>query len=246
MLTFRQYIHSYQHAIVSVSILVFCVLAFLFAVFPALQKTIEIVREYRDVRQQTSVLQKKVEMLTSLSEDTLRGQLATVLSAVPADRSFATLFETVEGVARQTGVTVLDMSIAGSATLATPSAGKVSAADKKLGTRTLPFTVVVSGTLPALQQFITLAPNVRRLLRVRVFSISFPKSERPINISVEMDAFYEPLPVSLGTPKSSLTTLKESDEEVIAKIAQMPHMSESGGALPPPLVGTVKENPFSP
>lgn len=237
---------AYQSIIVSASLLLFCVVSVLFGVAPALLNIQDLIGQMRDISEQTAGLQKKLDTLNNLDEGTLRLQLTNVLSAVPAERSFPTLFETVEGVAFQTGVSVVEMHLSGGTTLATPSSAKVTAADKKLGTRTVPFSVTVSGSLSAVQQFITLVPNVRRLLRIRTFSISFPREIRPLTIAIEMDAFYEPLPTSLGTAKSVLPQLSTADEEILTRLGEMPLITQENGELPPPLIGRVKENPFSP
>ncbi len=237
---------TYQNLLVSLVLLVFCLVSVIFGVLPSAHKIQELVSQMRDVSESTAGLQKKLDSLVLLDEGTLRQQLSSVLSAVPAERSFPTLFETIEGVAGQTGVAVLQMQISGGTTLATPSAAKVSAADKKLGTRTIPFTVTISGSLQAVQQFITVVPGVRRLLRIRTFSISFPRDDRPLTVAIDMDAFYEPLPTSLGSAKSVLPQLTSADDQIIGRLSAMPLISKENGELPPPLIGRVKENPFSP
>lgn len=231
---------------ISVSILLFCAIGIIFAAIPSVQKIQEFIGMMSTLKQETVMFSRKLETLNILHEDELRDQLAQVLSAVPTDRSFPTLFETVEGVGAQTGVYIRSMNITGGTTLATPSASKVSAEDKKIGTRTVPFSVTVEGSLVTLEQFITISPRVRRLLRIKSFSISFPKNESPVVISIEMDAFYEPLPISLGSAKATLSVLTDEDLAVINTLTQFPLATQQGSELPPPLVGRVKENPFSP
>ncbi len=246
MTTLDKFFRTYQSIIVSVVLLVFCVTGALFGVVPSARKVQELSIQMRDISEQTTGLQRKLNALNNLDEETLRRQLTNVLSAVPAERSFPTLFETIEGIAVQTGVSVVQMHLSGGTTLATPSAAKVSAADKKLGTRTVPFSVTITGTASAVQEFITLAPKVRRLLRIRTFSIAFPRDVRPLTVAIEMDAFYEPLPTSLGTAKTLLPTLSASDEEIITRLGELPLITQENGELTVPLIGRVKENPFSP
>lgn len=246
MATMHATVRSYKNVIVSVIIILFCIAALFFAIIPAVQKTVEVVGQVHVMKTESQALQTKLTMLESLSEDTLKTQLATALSAVPADRSFSSLFDAVEGIANQAGVSLVDMSISQGATLATPSAAKVSASDKQLGTRTIPFTVTVTGSLRAIEQFITIAPTVRRLLRIRLFSLSFPKIDQPISIGLDMDGFYEPLPVVLGSDKSVLPTLTNEDSAILARLQEMPLIGEMSDSLPPPVIGKVKENPFSP
>lgn len=241
-----KFIRTYQSIIVSASLLLFCLMGTVFGAVPSLQKVQELAGQIREISEQTTGLQKKLDALTNLDEETLRRQLTIVLSAVPAERSFPTLFETIEGIGAQTGVNVMQMHLSGGTTLATPSAAKVSAADKKLGTRTVPFSVTISGSLPAVQQFIALAPNVRRLLRIRTFSIIFPRDVRPLTVAIEMDAFYEPLPTSLGTAKTLIPALSAADDTIITRLGALPLITQENGELPPPLIGRVKENPFFP
>lgn len=237
---------TYRNAIVSVLLILFSLIGILFAVVPSIGKMKELSGQMQELSGQNDTLRQKLEVLNALDEDALRQQLTNVLSAVPAERSFPTLFETVEGVAAQSGVAIEQMSLSGGTTLATPSAKKVSEADRKLGTRTIPFSVTVDGSLPAIEQFITVVPSVRRLLRIRTFSIAFPRDDRPVSVSMEMDAFYEPLPTSLGTVRSVLPTLSAADQEIISELTSMPLVIAEQGTLPPPLIGRVKENPFSP
>lgn len=246
MATLTQTVRTHKDVLISTAILLFCILAVFIALIPAGRKTFGLLEEMRTLRDKAQLLTEKLTTLEALSEEDLRNELSTVLSAVPADRAFASLFETVEGVAGRSGVTLVDMSISGAATLATPSASRLSAAEKKLGTRTVPFTVTINGTLSALEQFITLVPNVRRLLRIRAFSLTFPKTERPISITIEMDGFYEPLPTNLGATNAILPRLSEAHEAVVARLSDMPLLGERSTALPPPFIGKVKENPFAP
>jgi len=237
---------KYQNSIVSGALLLFCVCAALFAVIPSIGKVQQLTADLRVMTEESSALKKKLDTLTSLDEATLRTNLTDVLSAVPAERSFPTVFETVESVAAQTGVSVVNMSISGGASLATPTASQVSAADKKLGTRTIPFSVTINGSLTGIEQFIALIPQVRRLLRIRVFSIAFPKDDRPLTVIIDMDAFYEPLPASIGSVKTVLPQLTDADFTMINRLTSLPLASQESGALPPPLIGKTKENPFSP
>ncbi len=240
--SFRQY----QHIIISGVVLIFCLIGVIFGVVPATLKVKEMTDTMALLREESTSLTNKLRTLERFDEFTLQKQLTDILSAVPSDRSFPTLFQTVEGVAAQTGVGIKSMDINSGTSLASGSASKISAAEKKIGTRTVPFTVTVEGPLNALEQFISLSPNVRRLLRIKTFSITIPKDQSAVTTSFDMDAFYEPLPTSLGTTKAILPTLTDADVQVITKLAGFPLITSETAELPPPVVGRVKEDPFSP
>lgn len=237
---------KYKDVIISVVILLFCAVGFISGVIPATQKVRGLLDQTRQLSSKTQALRTKLTALNALDENTLRSQLNELISAVPSDKSLPTVFSTVEGIAGQAGVSITSMGIGGDSSLATPAASKRTAQEKQIGTRTIPFSVTIEGALPAIQQFITLAPQVRRLLRIRTFAITFPTSDLPVHIAVEMDAFYEPFPVTIGKTGSALPTLSESEVDIIAKVAKLPLANVSENSLPPPLIGQVKSNPFAP
>jgi hypothetical protein len=241
-----KFVRTYQNFIVSGSILFFCILGLFLVTLPFGNRVRELYAEVDTIVTETDALTRKLNTLNSLDEGTLRQQLGDVLSAVPSDRSYPTLFETVEGVAAQTGVSIVNMNITGGTSLATASASKATVAEKQLGTRTVPFSVSVTGTVSQIRDFIALAPSVRRLLRIRTFNISYPEEERPLTITIDMDAFYEPLPSSIGSAKSVLPNITDAEIEVINKLSQLPLASGASASLPPPAIGQARANPFAP
>lgn len=237
---------KYKDLIISVVILLFCAIGFIGGVAPAAQKVQGLFDQTQQLSSQTKALRTKLTALNALDESVLRNQLNEVIAAVPSDKSLPTVFSTVEGIAGQAGVSIANMSIGGDASLATPTAAKRTAQEKQLGTRTIPFSVTIEGTPPAIQQFIALAPQVRRLLRIRTFAITFPSNDRPVHIAVEMDAFYEPFPGSIGKTGSALPILSDKEVEIISMVSKLPMVNSAEVALPPPLIGQTKPDPFAP
>jgi hypothetical protein len=236
----------YQDLVVSVLIIAFTIGGLFIGVVPAIQKILDQVETTRQLSVELAGLQKKLDILNAIDEDQLRADLVTVLSAVPADKSLPTVFSTVEGVAQQVGVGILDQTISAVGGVASQS-GTQTALEKQLGSRVLPFNVTVQGPISAIQQFIAQSTNVRRLLRLRTFSISFPKENEVLRVSLQMDAFYEPFPTNLGSLSSSLTPLSEKEQGLVTQLASFPLVGQAaGGELPPAALGPGKANPFSP
>lgn len=238
---------TYQGLIISGAILLFCAVGFIAAVYPAIGKVQSLWADTTKLSDEVTSLQTKLTALNALDETTLRQELTNVISAVPTDKSLPTMFSTVDGLAAQTNVSVMSMGIGGNTSLASGSAAKLTPQDKLIGAQTVPFSVTIQGTLPAIQQFIARAPQVRRLLRIRTFSITFPQDNRPISIALEMDAFYQPSPTSLGKTGTTVEILTDAEQEIITKVSQLP--MATGGTdmgLPPPFIGQLKFNPYSP
>jgi hypothetical protein len=232
--------------IVSVVILIFCAVGLVAGAIPAGQKIKEQYDTMKVLADTNAAMQKRLDVLNSLDEVTLRNDLATAVSAVPGDKALPSIFSTAEALAVQAGVSLLEMSLSGGGALASASgAVKATATEKQLGTHIVPFTVTVEGSLPNIQQFIALAPAVRRLLRIRTFAITAPQGDKPLSISVEMDAFYEPFPTSVGGAGTSISPLSAAEESTLAKLGQFPLIGGETTVVQPAAVPS-KNNPFSP
>lgn len=246
MTQFSRIYKDYQHILTSAVLIIFCIIGVVAGVIPAVHTIIDQIGVSRDLAQELDTLQQKIDVLDSLDENVLRQNLQTVLSAVPGDKSLPSVFGTVEGVAAQAGVEITDMNIAGVGSVATQS-GTQTALEKQLGTRVLPFAVTIQGSFSAIQQFIFLTPSVRRLLRLRTFSMTFPKQAEVLRVSLQMDAFYEPFPTTLGKLGTVITPLSEKEQLLVDRISQFALINnEATTALPQPALGEGKANPFSP
>lgn len=229
----------------SIAIILVCITGVFVGIIPAALRTFEQLTAVRELSDQTNALGRKLEMLDAIDETTIRDDLVTVLSAVPGEKSLPTVFSTVEVVAQQAGVHILDMNMAGAGSVSTQS-GAQSALEKQLGTRVIPFSLTVEGSIDQIQQFISLVPTVRRLLRLRNFSISFPKQNESLRVNVQMDAFYEPFPTALGKTSTALSALTDKEAQVVAQLSQFMLATQDSGKLPLPLIGPGKLDPFSP
>ncbi len=245
----QRFIRLYQGIAVSVVALIFCIIAVFGGVIPSMKKIGELVLIAQSMSQDNAALEKKISILESYDETELRDKLGIVYSAVPGDKDIPGLFGTVELVAAETGVTILDMSVAGGK-VSSASAIKQTPLEKQLGTRILPFTVSVVGNFPSIQKFITLAPTVRRLMRIRSFAIQFPKNDKPLTVSLIMDAFYEPSVTALGGAGLVITAITDGELATIDTLSLFPLLSQATNAhvvLPTPnSVTEQKLNPFAP
>lgn len=235
----------YQNIAISGIIVLLSIVGVVVGVIPATQKIFDQIEASGQLAEELDTLQRKIDVLDSLDEDTLRNNLDTVLSAVPGSKSIPTLFTAVEGVAAQAGVEITDMTIAGVGSVSTQS-GAQSALEKQLGTRVMPFAVTVQGPISAIQDFIVRTPLVRRLLRLRTFAITFPKEDEVLRVNLQMDAFYEPFPNSLGSLGTVITPLSEKEQALIERVSQFELISGVAAVLPPPSIGAGKTNPFAP
>jgi Tfp pilus assembly protein PilO len=240
----KKIFHEYQGLIVSVGILVISGFGLLVGVVPLMQKAIDVNDECSTLSGDVNVLNNKISVLETVNEDSMRSDLQTLLSAVPSDKSFLTLLGTLDGLTAKSGVSMGALSLTKPGSLSTASAERLTADEQAVGSNILPFTVNISGTFDQVHAFMTLATSIRRLFRVRTFDISFVGPDSAL-ATVDMDAFYSPLPSTIGSAHQLLTALTSSDTDLIAKVAAMDLLVTAATPLPPPSAGAAKPDPFS-
>ena len=247
----KKIVHAYQGLLISTIMIIVCGAGFLFGIIPLVFKTIDVNTQQQTHTAAVDVLKQKITALQSINEDEIRGNLQTLLSAIPSDKSLATLFSTLDGLSAQTGVSIEDVSLARPGSLATASATRLSAAERAIGSNILPISIHVSGTYDHIQEFLTTSIKIRRLFRVQSFDISFLQNGTPsasmLAATIVMESFYSPMPSSIGSVNQPVSGLTPSDIDTISKIAAMKLLTPAASSPVSPngASGAVKPDPFS-
>lgn len=240
----RRLLRIYQGFVVSGAILLFGTVALIFVVIPGIRATGDLYGSFKEIEKETQALSGKRAFLDALNEDDLRSSLVALLLAVPQEKSIPTIMTTVEGLAQQSGVSIVDMNLTSPGSLATGSASRQSAVEKKIGASTLPFSLTASGTYDQVRAFVGEMNKVRRLFDVTSFELSI-SGTGATQVRLSLTAFYQPLPTKVGGVESALLTLTQKEEEVLEKISQYPDVSQSvSGPLTPILTGG-RRDPFA-
>jgi len=245
MASVQHIIRPYKNLATYVGIILSCAVAIIFGLFPVYRTTRDLYFQSTDLSQKVTKLKEKLRMLQGLDEDIVRDQLLSLIAAIPQEKSIPTLFTTVEGVSAQAGVTVSEISFAAGGPLATEAAKRQTIEEKKLGVTILPFTLSMEGELNTIRSFLDIASNVRRIFRIREFTLTIPETGVPKS-QVEIDGFFSPFPASIADVSETLAPLTQKEEETVAKVNAIPLTSSAQlesipiSALPP------KADPFSP
>lgn len=221
----RRFLRIYQGFVVSGVIIVFGVTAFFLAVLPGIRATRDLYENLNVIQKEVQALSGKFAFLQSLNEDDLRDRLVTMLQAVPQDKSLPTIFSTADGLANKSGVSIIDMNLTGSGSLATGSAVRQSAAEKKIGASTLPFTMNATGSYDQIRSFVSEINNVRRYFDVTSFDLSIGATGET-QVRLSLTAFYQPLPSKVGSIQSPVIPMTAKEEEVFTKVSGYPDVSQ--------------------
>jgi Tfp pilus assembly protein PilO len=237
----------YKQLAISVGILIVSILGLFIGVAPLVMKTISAVQEIAPLGEEVAELRAKEQALTGLDAQSLQENLGVLLSAVPEEKSIPTLFSMVEGAAGRSGVSIEDMGLSSPGSIATAAAAKQTSEEQRLGSGLLPFTLSISGTLEQVREFLTTTLSVRRLARVRTFSLVV-RQDGTTRTSLDMDAFWLPFPATIGKVSQKITTLTPQQEEVIGEMRSLELFAAVTGV---PIEVTIPENaaksdPFAP
>lgn len=225
-------------------ILLFGAVALLFAVLPGIRVTRDLYGSLKQIEKESQALSGKRAFLEALSEDDTRERLVGLLSAVPQDKSVPTIFSTVEGLANQSGVSIVDVTLTSPGSLATGAATRQSAADKKIGASTLAFSLAASGAYDQIRTFVGEINKVRRLFDVTSFDLSIAATGTT-QVRLSLLAFYQPLPTQVGSVQAPLVALSQKEEEILGTIGQYPDVSQSSSAPLTPILSVGKRDPFA-
>lgn len=240
----RRLLRIYQGFVVSGAILLFGTAALIFAVVPGVRATGNLYGSLKELEKETQALSGKLTFLEALNEDDLRIRLVTILSAVPQEKSIPTIFSTVEGLANQSGVSIVDMSLTNPGSLASGAATRQSTAEKKIGASTLSFSLSASGTYDQIRAFVGRINKVRRLFEVTSFDLSIANTGTT-QMRLSLNAFYQPLPIKVGSVEAPVIALTQKEEEILAKITQYTDVSPLLSEPLTPILSGGKRDPFA-
>lgn len=235
----------YQGFVVSGVVLLFGTVAIFFAVIPGIQATRDLYDNLKTVEKDIGTLGGKLQFLEALNEEDVRDRLILLVSAVPQEKSVPTIFSTVEGLAQESGASIIDVSLTSPGTLASMSASvRQSASEKKIGASTLPFTLTASGDYDQIRRFVGKINTVRRLFDVTSFDISI-NATGLTQVRITLTAFYQPLPTKVGAIQAPVTPPSQKEEAILNRLIQYPDMSRGALDTLTPVTSGGKRDPFA-
>jgi hypothetical protein len=244
----HKFLRTYQGLLVSIVMILGVLIGVVVGLIPVGKRILAMREQTSALSKQIDALKIKVNTLEAADEETYKKYLTELAFAVPTDKSLTTVFSTIDGLGTLTGAALSDFRLTKPGTLATDSAKKASAEEKQIGSSLLPFSLTVTGTYGQIREFLDQAIRVRRFFRVRFFSINFTAASS-VSVKMGMDAFYAPLPQTLGATSQQIEPLSPTDEQTITKVVELPilsQISETVGSAELLLPENQRADPFAP
>lgn len=241
----RRLLRLYQGFVISGVVLVFGAGTIIFAVIPGVGATRDLYDRLTVVRQEGDAMRAKLQLLKALSEEDIRDRLVILLAGIPQEKSVPSVLGTVDGLARETGVSVIDLGLTSLGSLASVSAStRPSASEKKIGASTLAFTLTASGTYDQIRAFVGTINQVRRIFDITSFDLSISASG-VTQVRLSLAAYYQPIPTKIASIQSPVVPLSTKEETIFRTIQQYPDISQGiSESLSPSLSGG-KRDPFA-
>lgn len=239
----RRFLRLYEGFVVSGVIILFGIMAVVFAVIPGIRATVDLYGRVGELQKETDALSGKLAFLQSVDEESLRGQLDILLSAIPQEKSIPTIFSTIDGLVADAGIRMTGLTIMNSGSIATGSATKSISSLKVKGVGFLPLLLNVSGSYDQIQKFFGLVNQVRRLFTVENFDFTIvPTGETQARIT--LGTYYQPLPTKLGSVGTPILKLSQIEESSLEKISRYQDLTLLSGSPLLPVVSDGKRDPF--
>lgn len=237
LLYYRYKDSSYYSMLIIGGIIAVCVALIFFVIIPQIQSLFPLQQEISATQARIKVLNKNIAYMGSLDKDELDSQFKTAVNALPTERDFANIIDSVAHAATKSTVTLEDYSFyVGNVASLSATEAQTSALQNGLVTTTL--SLSFRGSVDNIKDFLQIVRESLPLSHVR--EVEETQNETTLNIFF----LQKPLPpMSLGsdevvTPLSNekkllLNMLSEWKASASAEVP--PIISSSSGSLNLPL-----------
>jgi Tfp pilus assembly protein PilO len=229
-IVFNKYRYLAFPAVVGLIILILTVIILIPSIKQIIQKRQALTQE----KETLAKLTQKVADLEGLDPIELANKTDVVVKSLPAEKDVPRILATLSILATESGVMIESVKVAPGA-LSTVS-GQEKAKEKPA----LSFEISIKGAMVAIRDFLDRISSTVPVMQINEAFLSGDEEERRAEVS--FDAYFLPLPKTLGLPENPLAKIT-SDEEIAYKKIERFYFPLAAEILPS--VGSGKENLFS-
>ena len=204
---YRLYIFPFIVAVSSLILIIFVLL-------PQISSILSGQKSEKDLLSKASVLDVKAEELEGYDSSDLSQKVSYALSAFPSEKDFGNVIGLIQGLTSSVGFNVTSIQLGS-------SGGKTSNA------QSYSVAVSLSGPKNLISTLFSTIEASPRLMKVSLIDITTNVSGESVDISLNIDVLYSPVPNNFGSVDSPLPKLSSDDEELLAKLASNPAFAAS-------------------
>lgn len=238
-INFLSILHQYEVLIASGAVILLVIFLTFNMLLPNLNRANQIYAQEQSLRKKMELLTQKDNILSSLDSQYYKDAFVKSNQVLPESKDYVSLISTFDFLERQANVTVVrtDFQLG---VISTSSANLVKSADTPA--YVIPITIEVMGDLQGLGKFLDLVSNYNgRLMIFDNVSVN-NKQNNILSAAFSGQAFFYPLPTTLGPIDSPLPRLEKNQEAILTKISLLNLPTETSVELDKKNVG--KKNLF--
>lgn len=224
---------DYLIPILVVLLAVFASFSFL---MPKIAAIFKLQKEVSQNKKNLASLVQKVNFLEGLNQTELTKKTDILLAALPAEKDVPRLLITFKTLASQTGVELEQIQVTPGELVSTEN-GQATSSTLPF----LPFKIQAFGELKEIRNFLDKIEKTFPLMKIADVSLSGTQEDL-FAATINLDAFFLPLPKGLGPAEKALPLLSLQEEETYQRLTSFEKVELPEG-LPP--VQSGKENLFS-
>ena len=211
-----------------IGIILVCIFLFIFLIVPQIQDIFLENAKSKKLERRVDIIKQNTSFLSSLPPDTVNTDTQVALSALPVQKDYAGIIESIASAASMASVSVDDFTF-GVGSLATPSA--------RIASPTIQVKLHINGGFEGSKRFIQELSKSAPLSEISFVQTSASSSELTVVF------FYRPLTSIRFSEDISLKPLSSSDQELLTtlsswKKAQLPESAIPRGVGPNPFGDT--------
>jgi Tfp pilus assembly protein PilO len=211
-------LYSFTTLVVAIFI---CVVLLIYLILPELNNWFSIRQEVVATRQRIAVLQQNITFMNNLDRNVLNQQLLTSTEALPSQKDFASMLNSISNASANSGVSLNDYSF---------QVGNIaSSSGKSVATNQLTpiqVIVVVNGNIDQIRKFINVIENSLPLAEVTMINGSVP------NTAVTIDFYQKPFPTSNFSPGTPLAPIANDKVTLLQKLSEWQNTSGTQSTSP--------------
>ena len=220
---------KFKAILLPVLVLLIVVFASLFFLRPKVSEIFKLRDSLAKNKESLARLTQKLASLEGLSQTELTAKTKTVTKVLPIEKDVPLILATLKTLATQTGVDLVEIK-------AEP--GELSTDSDRLSF--LAFELGFGGERNKLKDLLKEIEQVVPLMRIE--EVVFFQSESLVEMSLNLNALFLPLPEKLASIETPVALLVPQEEKTYQELVEFKSVSVSTGL---PLVPSGKENPFA-
>lgn len=249
MQKWKRFAKMYQMQILQVFVVIVSVILAFTVIIPQSKSLIRRFQLMKEAEVNIKNLKEKQVLLDSFESKVLEPTYRTVVATIPKEKILGPMMTGLDNLMSDYEITLISFTFDAVGAIGTESAKKGTKKESTLYS-TIPITLMVEGTLSNIRNFLDSINRTRPLYLVKNFDLAFSPTEKLFRSKMFIDAFYMPLPKTLGSVASKLAPFTGEEQALLTKVSSFTELTNMSFIKVPSMeslpTSPMKSDPFMP